>query len=355
MRRVVSALCVLFVSGSASAGEVRQPGADDGTWSKYDFVPGEKVLFFEDFSAKDKKAGPLERLVRPSARLDLQDRPDGRWLRCRPPCTFEVVLPEKLPERFSVDFDLYGPDGNGVDFAAVKPDGSLIEGGVTAHSSANTLACGNGGDDSASNEIDRIAGIDGTRPMHFSWSFDGAKVKGYAAHHAGLNATNLRMERTSRIRFEFPGGDDPTLIDDNVPVFVTNLRIASGGSPVSFEELSKKGRLALPGILFDSGSDRIRPESTPTLMAVAQMLADNPGLRLAIEGHTDNQGVATANQTLSEKRSAAVKAWLSARNKDLAGRLETAGFGQTKPVASNDTTEGRQANRRVEIVKQGAR
>ena len=80
------------------------------------------------------------------------------------------------------------------------------------------------------------------------------------------------------------------------------------------------------------------------------MLQEHPELKLRIEGHTDDVGQAAANQSLSEKRAAAVKAWLVTQGVE-AKRLEAKGFGQTKPVTGNDTPEGRQNNRRVELVK----
>ena len=146
------------------------------------------------------------------------------------------------------------------------------------------------------------------------------------------------------------GGDDPDLIDQNVVTWITNLRIAAGGNPILLDELTKKGRVVLNGILFDTAKDRIRPESTPTLVAVAKLMTEHPELKLIIEGHTDNQGVAAANQTLSTQRATAVKAWLVA-HKVAGTRLESKGLGQTKPVGTNDTAEGRQANRRVELVR----
>ena len=80
------------------------------------------------------------------------------------------------------------------------------------------------------------------------------------------------------------------------------------------------------------------------------MLKDHPDLKLTIEGHTDNVGDAAANQALSEKRAAAVKAFLVEKGVD-AARLESKGLGATKPKAANETAEGRQTNRRVELVK----
>ena len=80
---------------------------------------------------------------------------------------------------------------------------------------------------------------------------------------------------------------------------------------------------------------------------ITTLLQQDTALTLRVEGHTDNQGTAASNQTLSERRAQAVVAWLTAS----ASRLTSAGFGQTKPVADNQTGEGRAKNRRVELAK----
>ena len=108
--------------------------------------------------------------------------------------------------------------------------------------------------------------------------------------------------------------------------------------------------MATHGILFDLNSDVIKPESTPTLKEIAAMLQEHPELSLVIEGHTDSVRAANANLALSGKRAAAVKKYLVDRGID-ADRLETKGLGATKPMANNSTAEGRQQNRRVELVK----
>jgi outer membrane protein OmpA-like peptidoglycan-associated protein len=108
--------------------------------------------------------------------------------------------------------------------------------------------------------------------------------------------------------------------------------------------------VATHGIFFDTGSDNIRAESTPTLKEMVSMLTEHPDLSLTIEGHTDNVGDAQANLALSAKRAEAVKAYLV--GKGVSGdRLATKGLGATKPAAPNTTAEGRQQNRRVELVK----
>jgi outer membrane protein OmpA-like peptidoglycan-associated protein len=94
----------------------------------------------------------------------------------------------------------------------------------------------------------------------------------------------------------------------------------------------------------------IKPESGPTLRSILALLNEDPGLKFAIEGHTDNQGGPKVNGPLSEKRAAAVKAWLVNQGID-GSRLTSKGLGQTKPLDTNDTAEGRANNRRVEFVK----
>jgi len=109
------------------------------------------------------------------------------------------------------------------------------------------------------------------------------------------------------------------------------------------------GRAVLRGILFDTGLDVIRPESVPVLEALAAALRTDAKRRYVIEGHTDDRGGAAANQVLSDKRAASVKAWL-VRAGIPDARLETKGYGQGKPAQPNDTPAGRAANRRVEVA-----
>jgi OOP family OmpA-OmpF porin len=117
------------------------------------------------------------------------------------------------------------------------------------------------------------------------------------------------------------------------------------------DELKKSGHVAIYGIQFNTGKATILPASESVLQQIAKLLADTPDLKLRVEGHTDNQGAAAANQALSERRAQAVVAWLTAHGV-ASGRLSAKGFGASKPVADNGTEEGRAKNRRVELATQ---
>ncbi len=118
------------------------------------------------------------------------------------------------------------------------------------------------------------------------------------------------------------------------------------------ENIAKTGHVAVYGIYFDTGKADIKPESEPILQEIAKLLQQNPELKLYIVGHTDNVGDLTYNIELSQARAdAVVKILVSQYNVD-ANRLEAQGVGFLAPVASNKTEEGREKNRRVELVEQ---
>ena len=114
------------------------------------------------------------------------------------------------------------------------------------------------------------------------------------------------------------------------------------------ERLDKAGRIALYGIYFDTGKDTLKPSSNATLEQVRSLLTSRPSLRLVVAGHTDAEGTDAHNQSLSERRAAAVVAWLTAKG-IAADRLTPEGFGEAQPVADNARPEGRALNRRVEL------
>ena len=105
--------------------------------------------------------------------------------------------------------------------------------------------------------------------------------------------------------------------------------------------------LILAGVNFDTAKATIRPESFPHLDAVVEFMVHKKSARVEISGHTDNVGNAQANKTLSEKRAQACRNYIVSKGIDKK-RLDAIGFGDERPIAPNDTDEGRQKNRRIE-------
>ena len=116
--------------------------------------------------------------------------------------------------------------------------------------------------------------------------------------------------------------------------------------------LATAGRFVSHAIVFEQGEDRLHPESTPELKMIADFLRTHPTVRLRIEGHTDSAGNAAANTQLSHRRAESVKSALVRTYGISPGRLTTDGLGASRPIATNDTAEGRARNRRVEFVRQ---
>lgn len=130
-----------------------------------------------------------------------------------------------------------------------------------------------------------------------------------------------------------------------------SFTIAKDDSTTRNFELVQKGMvITLRGVYFEFGKATLRPESYVALNEAAQILKDNPDIRVEIQGHTDSIGSAAANQTLSERRAYAVVNYLVQYGGIDAQRLVAKGYGPTQPVASNATEEGRQLNRRVDFV-----
>jgi len=133
-------------------------------------------------------------------------------------------------------------------------------------------------------------------------------------------------------------------------VLFRGFRFAEGGKTMR-EQLDEEGKIITHGILFDPDSYTIKGESYKTLKDIGRLLEDDPDLRLSIEGHTDSDGSDEHNMTLSQNRAASVRDYLIATYGIEANSLEAKGWGESKPIDTNDSAEGKANNRRVELVR----
>lgn len=158
-----------------------------------------------------------------------------------------------------------------------------------------------------------------------------------------------RNDRTEKLVGAGIGG----LVGAGVGVYMDRqeqeLRRRTAGTDVRVIRQGDDLILSMPaGITFATDSAAVQPQFQPTLDQVAQVLSEYNQTYVDVYGHTDSTGSDAYNQSLSERRAASVANYLSSRGV-VSARLATRGFGETQPVASNDTEDGRAANRRVEI------
>jgi outer membrane protein OmpA-like peptidoglycan-associated protein len=322
------------------AGQSNAPAArvGEGAWVNYDFTPGTRPLFVEDFS-RDNVGDFPRRLEFGDGNMEIAEWQGTRLLRATSVVKLTIPLAEQLPERFTIEFDAT-PSNSNIWMVLTFADGAADD--VRFRGFNGT---GQGGVYGSTHQTQGLM----PRPLNPSETFrarimaDGRYVKVYMNDTRVANIPNAELGRSNKISIAFSGRE-------NEPTFLGNLSIMAGGRKL-YDELAASGRVSTQGIYFDTGSDQIRPESSPTLKEISQMLTEHPDLKLAIEGHTDNVGAAASNQTLSEKRAEAVRQALVTVYKIDGARLSSSGLGATRPAMPNETPEGRQANRRVELVK----
>jgi len=329
-------------------------------YTKFDFVPGDKMIFFDDFSDTDVGEFPRKWTLegpKPGANnsVDVVEYQGKRFLRSvpgekgQPPATQYIRLDQKgdFPEKFTIEFDallasvkegsmydliyrvLLVPVDKKVDvFKWYTPNSILISG--KNNSSAN---------------IKTTVQLNDGKVHHVALSINGTFVKAYIDNQRVINDPDGLKRPIKQIGLQML---TPNNFKSDKLMF-TNFRVAAGGKDIK-SALDTDGKIITHGILFDTGKATLKAESLPTLKMILGLLTDDQELKFSIEGHTDSQGGKGINQPLSEQRADAVKSWLEGKGVD-PSRLKTAGFGDTKPIDSNKSPEGRANNRRVEFVK----
>ncbi|HUF67011.1 MAG TPA: OmpA family protein [Longimicrobiales bacterium] len=349
IKRAREAAQKLLAEDSAKAATQAAAKQDPKIWENYDFVPGSKVLFFTDFT-EDRTGNFPGRLKFVGGAMDVVERDDVKVLRVTNRSTFLIPIGSKLPERFTLEIDVIAPRNGKVDMVSFEGGRELNRGDESANVTWNTtgafilgsgLHMGNGAidlpDAMQPGLIDNVT--------HLRVLMDGAYFKMYVNERRIYNIPELAFRRDSVIRVLTTG-------DEESPVYFTSIRVAESDTDVLYDALAANGRWATQGILFETGKADLKPESTPVLKEIASTLKQYADLKILIEGHTDNVGVAASNLTLSEARAAAVKEALVRDFGADGDRITTIGLGDTRPAVPNTTAEGRSQNRRVEVVKQ---
>lgn len=330
--------------------------------SKFDFEPGNKVLYFDNFERLNIGDFPAEFNTNASGEVVNVSGKSGKWLSMTKNGAFIPESIKTLPDNFTLEFEvgLIGEPGNNYSGLALNftTDKNGLFKDVLFDWSSSILYL-HPGADLATIQILPASGeneINNEIPMP-QWSQNGkrfakisiwrqqGRLRVYVNEDKLVDAPRFFAEsKPYHLAFS------RRLFEDNCEILMTNIRFAVAGEDTR-SKLITEGKFVTNGILFDVNSDNIKPESGSVLKEIAGTLQENPTVRVKIIGHTDSDGDANANLALSQKRALAVKNALINLYGISASRMETDGKGESQPVQSNNTTSGKAQNRRVEFIK----
>ena len=325
--------------------------------AKYDFVPGTEIIFEDNLEGEQNGEFPSKwDLVQGNFEIASFDGSNVIYhMKCNMNGGGGIVPMLKnakedyLPEEFTIEFDAYFTENHGgyyeICFGDYKNQQKLDKEFILANKWIRIYKNSVSGKNFETNFYPGYkSGMYDKTPKwrHVAISFNKRALKVYLDDARVLNIPNLGYNPTG-----FSLGKQS--VEGKDPGYTKNFRIAKGAVPL-YDKFLTDGKFVTTGIKFDVNKATIKPESMGTINYVVKMMTDHPELKFSVEGHTDSDGETAANQKLSEARSksvleAMVKLGISA------DRLTSKGHGESKPMAGNDTAEGKAQNRRVEFVK----
>ena len=333
-------------------------------YSKFDFVPGDKLLFFDDFSQDFIGDFPSKWNTNGSGEVVKLSKAKGNWFELKPGYGIHYLplINNKLPEDYTVEFDLL-TEGLGKNTSSTARLYITLDDNTGFTKGRNhafaTLPFGQYGAfgiqvkniDPSEQKINATITADIRKVVvnnpHISIAVNKKRFRLWVNEKKYVDIPQFiyAPEKIGFLKFNLHG------IKDGVEhIFIKNLKIAEGGIDLRRKLLSE-GKISTNGILFNSGSANIKPQSYGIIRQISQVLMQDENIRLNIIGHTDADGNDNTNMKLSKDRANAVKEALVKVYKIARDRLQTDGKGESVPVGDNSTNTGKAQNRRVEFVK----
>ncbi len=325
------------IQGQSVSDEAKGPELN---WAKYDFVPGDNIIFEDNLEGEENGEFP-SRWDLGEGNIEIASLGGENVIMFREYGSEIIPLMKNagsdyLPEIFTVELDAYIPhDALSVYFFDRKNQNSpsgrtyldVWGDGLEFSPSSSKLP----GGEKLNNQW-----------IHVAIAYTQGKMKAY------LNET--RLINIPRLSFDPTGISVRALhAGDKSHFYIKNIRIAEGGVKY-YDRMIQDGKIIANGIRFDVNKATLKPESMGIINEIASLLKKNPDIKFSVEGHTDSDGDDALNQTLSEQRAATVVSTITKMGID-ANRLTSKGWGESQPLDTNNTPEGKANNRRVEFVK----
>ena len=330
-------------------------------YSKFDFVPGEKIVATEDFS--QDAVGDFPAKWNTNASGEVVTMEGTKFLQFAKSGIYYPEFVKELPENFTMEFDMLASEDLSVNMSGLKVFFPVLnERKLTFDQNFNSSA-------QAGIDIHPTASEESSSSSVWVFDKNSEKIventnrltwKTNVANRVSIwkQKTRLRIYVNETKIWDLPKAFDASLKYSMLfatsifegTVYLSNLRVAVG-APDTRSKLITEGKFSTTGILFDVNSDKIKPESYGVLKELGTVLKENATVKVRIIGHTDSDGEDAKNLDLSKRRAASVKNALQSEFGIEASRMETDGKGEAQPVAPNTTAEGKANNRRVEFVK----
>lgn len=327
--------------------------------TKYDFVPGDKILYFEDFAQDAVGDFPALWTTNGGGEVKTLNLASGNWFHMnKEDAVYCYTKSIAFPQNFIMEFDVI-PDGNFSNGYTITfyedPDNveltdDLYPGTKGLHISFEEGRWYTKGYNNAMDIGGWIEGESTTKPVVYGqvnhviiW----VQNRRLRMYHQGAKVLDMPTNvhaGTKFNRFRFSGWSTYST------PYVSNLKITTA-TPDMRSKLLTEGKLVTYGIYFDVNKDVVKAESFGTISEIAQTLKENPTVRIKIIGHTDSDGDDAKNLDLSRRRALSVKNTLVNQFGIDASRIQTDGKGETEPLAPNTTSESKAKNRRVEFIK----
>jgi len=309
-------------------------------WAKYDFVPGDKVIFEDNLEGEENGEFPSRWDLRDgSIEVAVLDNENVIMFREYGSTIVPYMKNPKsdyLPDIFTIEFDAYIPNNSiSVYLFDMKnqssPPGRTyldVWGDMMEFNPASSKLPGG---EKVNNQW-----------AHVAVAYTKGQLKAYLNETRLINIPRLSFNPTGiSIRALHSG--------DKNHFYIKNIRIAEGGVKY-YDRFLQDGKIIANGIRFDVNKATLKPESMGVINEIATLMKEHPEVNFSVEGHTDSDGDDAFNQTLSEQRAGTVVSTLKKLGID-GSRMTSKGWGESKPLDSNATPEGKANNRRVEFVK----